>query len=391
RTLSVTAAGGFSLVDNTTRRLTYNQAPGIETFINDLALQPLLLENYSDTGELILTQTLISGGTEDNITPYISGGKLAAMQHLRDIDILNSIKQLDNLSARIRDEVNAIHSSGSGLPMPGKLEGTKEFNLLDRRQFSGEVLIAVQNDTGGPLVQADGTQLKPLVLNFDLLNEGSAVNNGLVSMQTIIDEINQYYFVEPVHHKTSLGEIYDLQMVSKSNAIVPDGQFTFVFQLNSNAKQDIDFRVDGITMYDSAGTIVTPLTPTVLPTTDFRVEGGKRIMTDFEITVDFDQGSIANGGAGGPYTIRADVATIAANGEIHETEIDFVIDDTPVNPDLMNRRYTVEQVFSGDAEITQSGTTQRFMEAKFVDDNGDLQQSTLNGFLTLETSSENYG
>lgn len=372
---------GMPLLDKSYYQLEYKGTLGLNEFLLDTPIKPLQINKYGKDGNIIHTEELISGGREGEITSRVSTGKLGALHDLRDVELVQMLEQLDNLAVMIRDEVNAIHNNGSGLPAASEFTSNISFVPNSKRRFTGETVIAAVDKSGSALTRADGTPLKPLILDFDKIEDGDG--KGLVSMQTIMDEINQYYFVEPIENRLSLGDLYDIKIASKSSDITADGTFSFDFQLNSNSNQKVTFSVTGIEVYDNTNTLVPGALVSPLPDS-YVIEPGMRTRTDQQIDLDF------GAGAGGPYTIRANIGVIHQSGEVYTTTSTFVIDDTPANPDIMNRRYTASAVVMGQGKLINSNTVQRFMKAEFVDENGSTIPSDRSGYMQFKTESDNY-
>lgn len=112
-----------------------------------------------------------------DITTSIRSGRLKGLIDIRDTLLPNLNVQLDTLAAQLRDEVNAIHNDGAGLPPPNTLTGTLD-GLAGGDAFAGtgSVRIAVV-DANGNAVAAP--------FDFDLTSAAtvgavaSAIDTGL--------------------------------------------------------------------------------------------------------------------------------------------------------------------------------------------------------------------
>ncbi|MBT5414490.1 MAG: flagellar hook-associated protein FlgK [Rhodospirillaceae bacterium] len=63
-----------------------------------------------------------------DITTGLRSGRLAALVDMRDNALPAFNAELDSLTARLRDEVNALHNQGTGWPPPNELTGTQSFS-----------------------------------------------------------------------------------------------------------------------------------------------------------------------------------------------------------------------------------------------------------------------
>jgi len=168
----------------------YPPAPSIDTFINSEQLSAITVTLLDANGvktntSLDLVSAPGSASPEDNV----GSGKLRALLDLRDTELPKFLAQLDEMAQTLKDEFNAIHNDGAGFPPPTSLTGTNLVDLADEHVFSGQVRIAILDDSGNPVPDSYGTgNLNPLTLDLSRLDSGNGA--GVPSIQTIIDEIN---------------------------------------------------------------------------------------------------------------------------------------------------------------------------------------------------------
>src|SRR5262249_23618849 len=159
---------------------------------------------------------LVTGGKSADVTSRMRSGKLQSLLELRDQEIPNMLEQLDQLASGITSSVNAIHNDGSGFPPPNSLSGTREVAANSIYQMNGKVMIGVTDPAGNPLANAygDGLGVPPLTLNLSRLNSGYGY--GKPTVQTIIDEINNYY-TAPIR-RVNLGNLSNIQLAAISDS-----------------------------------------------------------------------------------------------------------------------------------------------------------------------------
>lgn len=262
--VSVITGEGVALVDGSRHELRYSGVQGASNFIANDNLPALSVVTLDANGITIGSPlTLISSGTEGNITSALNGGELQGLKLIRDDVLPAMLNQLDMLASNLRDAVNAIHNDGSGSPAASSLTGTRPIVASDIHQWQGLVRIAVLNPDGTPVsagyADESYTGVRPLTLNLSELNSGS--NDGVVTIQSVVNEINQHFGAPGP--KVTLGNINNIRLASDSNSLVATANplFDFDFDLENISRYDANFFVTGVTVADdTAATISTSFT-----------------------------------------------------------------------------------------------------------------------------------
>ena len=84
-----------------------------------------------------------------DITTTVRGGEIKGLIDLRDGVLPGLQAELDQLSAVLRDEINALHNKGVGFPPAGQLDGTRLFDSAnDVVAVGGTIRFAVVNENG---------------------------------------------------------------------------------------------------------------------------------------------------------------------------------------------------------------------------------------------------
>lgn len=260
--VSVIAGNGAELVGSTKHQIRYIASQSAEAFINNSSMNAVEVINLDANGNQIgAGLTLISAGTTGNITSTLTGGKLEGLRLVRDDVLPAMLSQLDQLAANVRDAVNAVHNDGSGFPPAASLTGTRGFTASQQTSWQGAVRVAVLRKDGTPIPAgyADEayTGLRPLTLDLTAL---TARNGGAVSMQTIVNEINQH-FGAPVN-KAQLGNLNSIKLVSKSDSLALGvaSNFNFDFEIENISGESTDFFMGGVTVRDASGVDITNVT-----------------------------------------------------------------------------------------------------------------------------------
>lgn len=260
--VNITAGNGIALVDDVQRQLIFESATSINVFTNDERLGAISVQAYDNNGNPIGNpDVLVTGDVSSEVESNISSGKIGGLLQLRDDMLPLVLIELDNLAAGLRDAMNAVQNSGTSFPPPESFTGTREVKAGDQYNWSGSIRIAVLNADGSPLPaqfsDEDYTGLRPLTLDLSTLNSGDG--DGFVTVQTIIDEINNHF--HPPTAKVVLGDLNNIQLVSDVDALpTVGGLFDFDFELENIAAGDAQFFITDITVLDDGANDITSVT-----------------------------------------------------------------------------------------------------------------------------------
>ncbi len=380
-TTYVTTGDGISLVSENLHKLTYVPASSSDTFTNDSPLDSIRIQTISPKGTIVGTPSvLVQGGTSSQVSSKVKGGELYSLLEMRDTIIPQSLSQLDTFASTLRDAFNAIHNDGAGFPPPSSITGTTGVLASDERDFSGKVMIGVVDANGKPIPSGydDGTSMRPLVLDLDSLDNGEG--NGRPDMQTILDEINNYY--GPPQQRISVGPLYDIKIASRTETLgaqsgfPTNSTFTFDFELDNAGSSPLTFSVLDIDVLNAGAAGLVGGLPGVSS-----LDAGTRARTGSSnsVTVDFNGATTP-----GPYTIRAMVKVEDADGNSYVSYIDYQVNDNTT--DMYNDRFSVSNLASGDGTIVQPTTSQRALTASFVNAQGNPAGPNELGYLKLTTN-----
>lgn len=253
---------GNVLIDESLHEVRYSRMEDMQAFIDDESVSPIYIQrlraNGTDAGAPI---QIASGGVSESVTTVLDSGEIVGLMTLRDKLIPDIITQLDQFAASLRDAFNAIHNDGSSYPGTDSLTGTRMVTALDVSEWTGTVRIAVLDETGQPVnsayPQGEGdTGYRALDLDLSFLDSGNGA--GMPSIQTIIDEINNYFYPPPV--KTQVGNLANIQMVSDVKTLpgttVPMS-FTLDFDLENIDGLASNFYVTGVSVADDTATVIS--------------------------------------------------------------------------------------------------------------------------------------
>ncbi len=261
--ISISTVSGVGLLDDSVYELSYNPAGSIDSFANNVSLSPLLVYRLDEKGNQTGTpKELVSGGTSETTLSAVSSGKLSGLLEMRDGQIPDILKQLDNMAMVMRDTMNAVHNTGTGYPGADELTGTHLLSTDDYSQWSGSIRIAVLDSKGQPIAPsyADEPSSRPLDLDLSTLNTG--IGDGKPTVQGIIDEINSKFGVP--QNKVVLGNINNISLVSNSKNLpgVPP-LFNFDFNMENISADNAEVFVTDVQILDDTDTALTAPTSTL--------------------------------------------------------------------------------------------------------------------------------
>ena len=386
-TANINTADGKPLLDSTQLyQINYTPAVSVGTISNNTLMNQTTIStvgtaNGSSTKSSPNTIILATSGVGSGIVTDMQSGKLKGLMQMRDIDIPKIIAQLNNLATNLTTSINAIHNNGAGFPPASTLTGTTQVSSNTNLNFNGSVRIAVLDNNGLPLTNGNGTNLNPLTLNLGTLDSGNGV--GSPDVQTIINQINQYYDYTPTSTTTKLGNLSDIKLVATSQGITPNtNSFSFDFQLNNDSGLNSDFTIQSVQVVDSNGAVLFG-TPPTLPSA-YTSLSGTNTRTNMPMTVDM------SGGTGHrPYMVQAQVEVKDSNGNISSSVISYPIPDSPANPNIKNTPFNASSA-TLDGVIVPPNNNVAFARASLVDSAGNPVAAGQPGFLQIATTSGNF-
>ena len=229
-----TTSGTTLLSPQTYAQLSYQGASGVDQFVANQSLPPLVATTYSNDGKQLGNPTdLASSGTASTVTTTLQGGQIQGLLNVRDSVIPNIMNQLNEVASQLRDQVNAVSNKGVSYPPPNSYTAARAAVASSTSQYTGQFQVAVLNSTGGAIASpyADETNgMQPLTLNLGSLNYGNGA--GVLSANNIVSAFNQYYGVQ--QNKLEVGNLNNVQLTMGSDAISGAAGTTMSFGFNLN-------------------------------------------------------------------------------------------------------------------------------------------------------------
>jgi flagellar hook-associated protein 1 FlgK len=380
--VQINAAGGKGMLDQSLYKINYNPQTSVNSFINNLPMASITASIVNIDGSLGHAVNYITaglseiGGAPSTVVNNIKNGNLYALQQLRDVMLPQIIDQLDSFAASLSTQFNALHNTGGGFPPSSTLTGTRPVINIDARNFSGSARIGIVDDNGKPIIKADGTALNPLTLNLATLQSTNVP--GQITVQTIMDEINQYFSNAPAQNRASIGNIYDIKIAATSNlSTEPGGTLSLDLDIDNSSQLNSTVQITGVTV--SGGCVgLTSALPAVTTAV-----AGTKARTGQPFTINFA------GGGGGPYTVTTSVKVTDSDGNVSTGTISYSINDNPGTLSVENTRYPPTSV-SGTAVLTAPAATSGFATAQIVDSNGIVVTAGNSGVLQIAGTQSGY-
>jgi flagellar hook-associated protein 1 FlgK len=380
--LSVSTTSGVSLLEGPIKyKVLHTSAASTNDFINNLSMSPITAAAIQNDGRLSETSTVIAtSGVGSEVQTNLTSGTIKGLLDMRDVEIPKLLAQLDNLASTFRDQVNAVHNDGVSFPPPSSLTGTRVVSSTDEFSFAGQVMIAVVNNDGTAASSpySDETNFRPLTLDLSKLDGGNGT--GRPSMQTIVDEINDYF--GPVQNRAVVGNLRDIRLAAVSNNIADAGTAQFDLQLDNTSTKNATIVVNSATVIDpndltqtyAAATLPTPNTYTINP--------GDRERTNIPLTLNFSGDDNR-----ASYTVRLNVTVTDEDGNVSTADIDYTIADNVT--DIKNTKYSADAVTNviATSNFIPAPSSTSYAHASIVDANGDLVATGQPGYLKITTTS----
>jgi flagellar hook-associated protein 1 FlgK len=384
--LSVITGNGQSLLEPSgPYRISHTAVPSRDAFINGTARPAITIAPINDNGSLGEPVDLVTSGIGSSVTTTLQSGSLKGLIEIRESEVPNIISQLDNLAQEITSLVNSMTNNGTSVPPPSSLTGSNSVNANTEYGFNGQVRIAVLDSDGTPPLSpyGDEANYRPLTLDLSSLDSGSGA--GRADLQTIVDEIN-YYYGAP-QPRAAVGNLRDISLAAVSTDISDAGTAQFDLQLDNISAEDSTVVINSITVIDpnDLGSVYNAST---LPSPNsYTVNAGDRERTGIPFTVDFGGGNNIS-----DYTVRVQVQVTDESGNISVADVDYTVSDDVTG--VKNDRYPPAAVtnVSGTSNFYAAPSSQRFLTASIVNENGSPVSAGTNGYLKLTTNSNSdYG
>lgn len=126
-----------------------------------------------------ITGIFVNGSTAaaDDITDEIRGGSLKALIDMRDTELPNLQRELDELAQTLIAELNKAHNAGTAFPPPSTLTGSQTFGSTDVFSATGSVRVAVLDQNTGVVVETLDIALGAMTTVDDLRTAVNGMTN----------------------------------------------------------------------------------------------------------------------------------------------------------------------------------------------------------------------
>ena len=221
-----------------------------------------------------------------DITTTLKGGELKGLIEMRDTVLPNLQAEIDQLAARLRDEVNALHNKGSGFPPPSQLSSGRLFDsTTDVVTVSGSIRFAV--------VESDGDVPENLATGQPFTVDLGAIAVP-ATIQDVVNAINTQAASQPP-------QVIQAQLVSVGS------QFQLqVSTLNANHRLVLDEGDSAVTGFTPNGGSAQSVTLQTGSSPGFSHFFG---LNDLFVTPGFESGETLSPGLTRAMTVREDLVT----------------------------------------------------------------------------------
>ena len=255
-TVTVANSGGVPLVDGNLHQLQYQRVSSANQLINDQSLSPVLAYTYDQSGaQLGQPNVIMTGGPSGSVQDSLSSGTMQGLQNVRDNLIPQVLDQLDELASNLRDSMNTLQNQGTGYPPATSLTGTRAVEASQTLNMSGSVQIAVLNSDGSPVKSpySDDSTIRPLTIDLSQLT--STDTPGQFTVQSLVNEINNYYGTP--QNKVELGNLNNIQLASDTTSLPnQSGTFNFNLDLSNISADPASVFVTNVSVADDQGNTI---------------------------------------------------------------------------------------------------------------------------------------
>lgn len=293
----VYTSSGVPLLENNPSQFRYNGVSSLTTFTGDGTLPPITVDALDSGGNFVGRPVeVVSSGVNKDIETVLRGGKIKGLLDIRDNELPDMLAQLDQIASMLRDEMNALHNSGSGLPAASSLTGDRAVGYDEAVEWTGTMRIAALMEDGtSPAGRYDNTDsgFPALDLNFDALR---SQYGDLLTVETIMKEINSHF--QP-QNNASVGNMKNIQLAAISNTVPDAGNtFNFDFELENFSATASNFWMTDFQILDDGGAVIDTQNPaaanqvTMDATGTFLTTAGSNIVTVNAVGHGFSSGDV---------------------------------------------------------------------------------------------------
>ena len=184
--IGVSGANGIVLVDSLLRGLSYTSSGQVT---------PSTTFNQIVVGKVESDGTIDTDPNQGIIDSNIASGSLKGLLEMRDSILPDLAAELGEFSAKLTDQINAIHNANTTVPAPSSLSG-RNTGLIstDATNFTGTVTLAT--------VDASNDFVQRMVIDFDggtiNFNGGGAVATTLTTLGDVVTAVNANFTDSPM-------------------------------------------------------------------------------------------------------------------------------------------------------------------------------------------------
>ena len=363
--------------------LKYEPLSSVDSLINNIPFNPIKVSsvdaNNIDTN---INQIILPGGLSGDIPMKYDTGTIGALLKMRDVEIPKLLEQLDLFAYSLKEQMNIVHNEGNGYPPPNILTGSRALKSDAALGFTGNVRLAVVDDTGNPYPNIDA-----LTLNLSNLDSGNGA--GHANFESIIQEIN-YHFGNriAVDKSISLGNLNDIRLASLSQNITASGTLNLDFELDNKSNTSSTFNLLSVTATDSLsnnilGSFNNAPASIASGATSRTSASGTSISLNLPASINY------------PFTIDAQVQVNDGTTSYVST-LRYVINSPASDPinNYLNQRFAI----SAKVNAADPGTLNAapfgapIISAYMVDDTGSTIPANAGkaGFLKIQSASKSY-
>ena len=186
--LSISTLSGRTLIGNLPVSLSYNASAQISAEIT----------HGSGIGPITV------GNSSTDFTGEVRSGRLAALIKTRDRTLVDLQAEIDRLTEKLQDQLNAAHNDGTAFPPPTSLTGTRTVAAADSPAMTGSFRVAV-TDIDGAVVESLDVNLA--TLSPQNVGQLVATINGMTNATASIDANGKVVIAATGNNRIAVNEM----------------------------------------------------------------------------------------------------------------------------------------------------------------------------------------
>ena len=360
---------GEEIVGDVLYRFEYKAASSIDAIIAD-KFNTIYLAAHSLDGQQVNKNIFINSKNSNDLV----GGSIFSYMQIRD-EILPAITEsIDLLAFHIADEFNRLNNQGSNA-LAQSFTGATLCSLSDKIIGHGHIKVNAMDRDGKPII---GDLGKIPALDLDLGKFSNSGVNGVFTLGSLVDEINNYFTTMSTGTRLDMNGLYMADLAVRSSTVTSiEYDLNVIAYAADPSIESVEISIGNVNVMDSAGNNISSI---IKNASNFTISNGAHIRTGVNggPTIILQKSTINS-----PYTLTLDITT-TVNGLATTATVQYNITSDKIN------QIFDPQSTNPDTVILSSTSSTPIIKASIVDKNGNpITDITQQGYLKIENTQRN--